>query len=191
VFDDNFGPAQPLSYDEFAGYLLEQGMQESPSLLHGGLSGALAAGVAPQADDCVAAVCAALSLEIRGGLAEQSLQLADATINALGSDEFEYHLFLPDDEDALEERLIGLGDWCRGFLAGYALALAEGEQTGLGDEIAEILKDMAAVAQVAPDSGSEEDEEDAEHDYFDLTEYLRFAVLNLYMDREAARQEEA
>ena len=101
MFDDNFGPAQALSYDEFAGYLLEQGMQESPSLLHGGLCGALAAGVAPAADACVAAVCEALNLELRAGLAEQSLQLADATINAVGSDEFEFHLFLPDDEDAL------------------------------------------------------------------------------------------
>jgi uncharacterized protein YgfB (UPF0149 family) len=174
---------QPLDFDEYADLLLEQGLQLSPAELHGGICAVLVGATERQPDYCLAAVGQALEIDIRGQLAESSLRLIAASERAMGDESFEFHLFLPDDETGIEVRVQALGDWCRGFIAAYALVLVEPEGAGLGEEVAEILKDISAIAEVG--FTDEEDEEEAEHNYFDITEYLRFAVLNLFLDREA------
>ena len=84
---------------------------------------------------------------------------------------------------SIQRTLIALGDWCRGFMAAYALVLVEPEGAGLGEEVAEILKDIGAIADVG--LSGEEDDEEAEGSYFEITEYLRFATLNLYLDNDS------
>jgi len=81
-----------------------------------------------------------------------------------------------------------LADWCRGFVAAFALALTEPEGASLGEEVAEILKDIAAIADVG--FNDEGDAEEAEHSFFEITEYLRFATLNLFLDNEARAESE-
>jgi uncharacterized protein YgfB (UPF0149 family) len=71
-------------------------------------------------------------------------------------------------------------------MAGFALLIAQTDPAGLDDETAEILKDMSAIAGVDADvdvDTGEEDEEEAEHSYFEITEYLRVATMNLYLER--------
>ncbi|MCX2980074.1 hypothetical protein EYC98_04250 [Halieaceae bacterium IMCC14734] len=177
--DSYFDHEQALDFDDYANQLLEQGLQESPAHLHGGICGLLVA--APlEPDHCLAALCQALQLDIRGELAGSSLQLILATTKAMADDQFEFHLFLPDDETEIEQRINALADWCRGFLAGYAMAVTDPGADGLGDEVAEILKDVSAIAEVGMDN--EIDDEEAESSYFELTEFLRFATLNLAQD---------
>ena len=53
---------------------------------------------------------------------------------------------------------------------------------------AEALKDFAAIAQAAVDD--DQDPEDAEQDYAEIVEYLRFAALNVVMDSLARREED-
>ena len=48
-----------------------------------------------------------------------------------------------------------------------------------------MLKDIAAIAQAETGEEDNEDEEAAEEDFFALVEYLRFAILNVYMDRHS------
>jgi uncharacterized protein YgfB (UPF0149 family) len=177
--DQYFDLEQPLDFDDYANQLLEQGLQESPAELHGGICGLLV-GATREPELCLAALCEALGLELLGELAGSSLRLIETTIKALADEEFEFHLFLPDDEIAIEQRIQALADWCQGFLAGYAMAAAEPGAAGLGEEVAEILKDVSAIAEVGMDN--EVDEEEAESSYFELAEYLRFATLNLAQD---------
>jgi uncharacterized protein YgfB (UPF0149 family) len=184
--DRYFDHEQALDFDDYANQLLEQGLLESPAHLHGGICGLLVASPL-KPDHCLAALSQALGLDIRGELAGSSLQLIVATANALADDEFEFHLFLPDDETSIEQRIASLADWCRGFLAGYATAVSDPGADGLGDEVAEILKDVSAIAEVGMDNDI--DAEEAESSYFELTEFLRFATLNLAQD--ALQREEA
>lgn len=181
-FDD-----QPLDFDDYANQILEQGLQLSPAELHGGICGVLAGSGGVEHDYCLAVVSQVLNTEIRGELAESSLKLIAASEAAMASEEFEFHLFLPDDETDIELRVQALGDWCRGFLATYALALTVPDGGTLAEEVAEIIKDVAAIAEV----GFEEieDEEEAERNYFDISEYLRFATLNLYLENAEIRSE--
>lgn len=171
---------QPLDFDEFASQLLEQGAEHSPAHLHGGICGILAGGGDRDAEYCLAAVSQALELGVHGELAENCLKLAVATLQALDDDGFDFQLFLPDDETEMEQRVRALSDWCSGFLSGYALVAAARTGVGVDQESAEILKDVAAMAEAAVDD--EADPEDSEGDFFELTEYLRFAVINMCMN---------
>lgn len=171
---------QPLDFDDIANQLLAEGAQQSPSQLHGGICGILAGAGPVHADDCVAAVAQALDLALHGELADSTLRLADVSRRAMEDAEFDFQLLLPDDEVEMEVRVQALADWCRGFLAGFALVLPN-DRGGVNEETAEVLKDMAAIASAGYDEDA--DEEDAEGDFFELTEYLRFACLNLFMSK--------
>ena len=77
-----------------------------------------------------------------------------------------------DDDAALDERVMALGEWCQGFLFGLGQSGLSNE-TQLTTEIADVLRDLAAVAQV----GLNETAEDDEVSYSELVEYVRVAVL--------------
>jgi uncharacterized protein YgfB (UPF0149 family) len=185
---------QPLDFDDFANQLLEQGAEQSPSHIHGGMCGVLCGGAIPEggtvdAEYCLAAVAQALEMDIHGELAVLSLRLAAVTIGALQDEAFDFHLFLPDDEVEMALRVVALSDWCRAFLSGYALAVTTPDGGALVEDTGEILKDISAIADADADDeiddDDEEAEEEAENQFFELTDYLRFATLNMFMDRLA------
>ncbi len=180
MIEEYFEGQQPLDFDEFADHLVEQGLQMSPSKIHGALCGSLVGNATQDADASLAGLSQALESDLHGALAEACERLVLVTLDALVDEEFEFHLFLPDDEVDLPLRVEALSEWCRGFLAGYAFAVKEPGADTLAEEVSEVLRDMAAIASAELDLN--EDEETSEHDLFELSEYLRFATLNLYMD---------
>ena len=174
---------QALDFDDVANQLLEQGADQSPAHLHGAISGVLAGAGARDPDYCLAAVSQALELDIHGELADSCLRLAELSLNTMADEELDFHPFLPDDEVEIEQRVQALADWCSGLLSGYALAVVEPATGGLGEEIAEVLKDVTAIAEATVDA--EIDAEESENQFFELTEYLRFAARSLFMDAMA------
>ena len=52
-----------------------------------------------------------------------------------------------------------------------------------------MLRDIAAMAQAEP--ADDESEEDAEDSYIELVEYLRVAVVNVFMDTGCAHPAES
>jgi yecA family protein len=174
---------RPLDFDDFANQLLAAGAQESPAYLHGGLCGVYAGAGPVTPEDCLAAVSQALDMPLQGELAESCLQLAGFTAAALEDEEFGFQLYLPGDEVDIDQRVQALSDWCRGFLAGYALVATSDSDAGLDKESGESLADIAAIAEAAVDA--EADDEESESHYYEISEYLRFATLNLFMNRLA------
>ena len=103
------------------------------------------------------------------------LGLFDDTQDVLLDDEFEIELFLPeDDESNLIERVDALRQWCKGFLFGIGFA---NKATKFSQQTQEILKDVAEITKL--DADIELEDEEAENDFMELTEYLRAAVLAL------------
>ena len=103
------------------------------------------------------------------------LGLFDDVQDILLNDEFEFDLFLPDDEESdLLERIDGLREWCKGFLFGVGFANIK---TNFSPQLQEILKDISEITKL--DTDIEIEDEDAENDFMELTEYLRAAVLAL------------
>ncbi len=186
--DDLFGKTVVFDFDEFANHLIEQGLQSSPAEIHGCLTGLLASGAAVEAELALVALADVLDLTVHGELAGQTMELYTVTASALQDDEFDFHPLLPDDETAISERSTSLAGWCSGFIGGFALGTAAAPDTrsGRAKDIKEILEDIEAFSQVAVDEDF--DEEEAEESFFDIVEYLRFAVLNVHLDSQSAQE---
>jgi uncharacterized protein len=179
MFDQSGDEIGVFDIDELANHLLEQGLDSSPSCLHGCLCGLLAAGAPAQAEAGLALMSQALEINLHGELAGQMLQLYQVTAAALEDEEFDFHPLLPDDDVDIETRTTAVADWAGGFLTGFAQV----NQAQVGQDSSEILKDYAAIAEAGLDE--EDDEEESESAYMEIVEYLRFASLNIFMDSRA------
>jgi yecA family protein len=179
LHDEFDSGAGAVSFEELADHLLEQGLQSSPSAVHGCLCGLLSAGASHQEEYGLDALAGALDLAPHGELAGRVMQLYTATAAALQDETFDFHPLLPADDSAIADRVEALAEWCKGFLAGFAHARG-GAPPALSDDSSEILEDFAAIAQAGLEERDEEEE--SESSYMELVEYLRFATLNLFMD---------
>lgn len=99
-------------------------------------------------------------------------RLFEETRRLLGSDEFEFDLFLPEDDASLIEQVEALKNWCRGFLFGVGSSTAV---SNWPKDVREILKDIAEFTKLDANVEGEEDE----RAFVEITEYLRSAVLLL------------
>jgi len=100
------------------------------------------------------------------------VRLFEETRDLLASDEFEFDLFLPEDEAPLIEQVEALRSWCRGFLFGVGSGTSA---TNWSKDAREILKDIAEFTRLDVNAEGEEDE----RAFVEVTEYLRSAVLLL------------
>lgn len=100
------------------------------------------------------------------------VRLFEETRRLLGSDEFEFDLFLPEEDTSLVEQVDALKSWCRGFLFGIGSG-ASGSKWP--KEARDILKDIAEFTKLDANAEGEEDEQA----FMEITEYLRSAVLLL------------
>ena len=73
-------------------------------------------------------------------------------------------------------------------MSGFAYVIGGDEETAaaLSQDTGEVLKDIAAMAQAYADDASEEDAEDS---YIELVEYLRAAVVNVFLDSMATAED--
>jgi yecA family protein len=177
-----------FDFEEFADHLLEQGVQVSPGQLHGCVSGLLSAGASTEPEYGLDALEQSLSLHLHGEFADRVMQLYSFTALALGDEAFSFLPLLPDDEDDLALRTAALASWCDGFLAGFAyeVATADSNASALSQDTAEVLTDIAAMAQAV--TTEEEGEDEAEDSFFELVEYLRVAVVNIFLECSAGTE---
>ncbi len=105
--------------------------------------------------------------------------LFEDTRNLLISDEFTFQPLLPDELAPLGEQIDALRDWCQGFLYGIGTA---SPTTHWPNEIHEIVKDITEFTKLQ----SNAENEDAENDLMELTEYLRAAVIFLHTELNSA-----
>jgi yecA family protein len=111
-------------------------------------------------------------------LAREGLDILAAlhgeTVRQLSNTVLDFHPLLPPDDAPLDERVLGLGEWCQGFLMG----LTEGGITDLAKlpaDSAEVVNDMAEIARAGGyEFGEGEEDESA---YSEILEYVRTGVL--------------
>ncbi len=96
------------------------------------------------------------------------------TVRQLENTLLDFHPLLPDEDEALEERVVALAEWVQGFLLG----LAEGgsaDPDKLPEDSAEIVRDFAHIAGAESYEFGESDEDESA--YTELLEYVRTGVL--------------
>lgn len=116
--------------------------------------------------------------------AYQCLQsVYEQTLAGLHSEDLDFELLLPDDGASLAERTESLAAWCSGFLSGLGLGGLP-EQSGLSEELSELLDDMAQIARVNFDLENPDEGENVAFE--EVVEYLRIGVLFVHDELQPA-----
>ena len=72
-------------------------------------------------------------------------ELLNATKAQLADEDMGFSLWLPNDEEMLEERTMALAQWCSGFLAGLGSSGDEALKA-MSDDANEALKDLQQIS---------------------------------------------
>jgi len=167
-----------ITQEELTNGLREAGAVADASELHGYLVGRLITGHTLHTEKGlqILADYLGISREDLAPLESDLSQMALTTNTTLDQDVFSFRLLLPDDDMAISARLEALSDWCQGFLVGI------GSSAGLGtskvmEEDSDVVSDLVAITQISCD---EEDSEDNENMFFEVSDYVRLAVLQLF-----------
>lgn len=179
------------SWDEAADGLFNAGLNLNPSALHGAMAGLLGAGFSPHTDQhfsaTVAALEKALAIDLTGDLVDFVSRLSLSTLSAIEDADYTFQPLLPPEDSPLEERLLSISEWSRGFLSGFTQGITLREAAGepIPGMTAEALKDMAAIAQV---DTAETDSEEAERQLEDIIEFIRFAAINIVSEAQSLQE---
>lgn len=148
-----------------------------PGEVHGTICGLLCANTAAPAETWIKSLWPHLPEGdmLVGEAIEIFKQLHTATRAQLNDPACDFQLLLPDDDISLDARVHALGDWCQGFLVGLSLGGIT-DFSPLPEDAREIAEDLVEIARAGTSYQLEGNEED-EHAYADLMEYLRVGVL--------------
>lgn len=168
-------PVPSVSFDELSNTLLPLGTVNSPSELQGLLCGKLCGGA--RLTEVSWLLEAVEFLDFSNAPDEKVRHLLTRLFHATRlqlHSELGLRLMLPDDDSDMGERIAALGQWCHGFLTGLGTT---GARENLSEEARETLQDLAAIVHITAD-----DEDEDEHDYMEVTEYVRMAATSLFYE---------
>jgi len=153
---------------------------------HGALCGILCAQGATEATRWLVHVLGEQGEDGRPALkdaAARLMQVYQFTIEQINDAEIEFDLYLPDDDDPLEERVEALSSWCQGFIYGLAVGGIR-QDTDLPDDTRELLRDIIEISQMSQASIEAEQEcEEMEEDeiaFMEVVEYVRMGTVLIY-----------
>lgn len=170
-----------LDFDEVCDLFVAAGAHNSPAEMHGLLVGELAAGRRMEPARWLEAAREFMDSD-QEFTAEQQEQLQFiylATLAALADENLGFYPLLANDDAPLEDRLETLAAWCQGFLAGFALV--ERRLGELPEEVSDALGDLAAISQIGMND-NEEFDASADDDFANILEYIRLAVMNIFLE---------
>jgi uncharacterized protein YgfB (UPF0149 family) len=175
--------SQENDFDWLANVYNRQGAINHPSELHGLLIGEITGGIQRTANDFLAQVLEhmgvdELNVNAQANVVEDLLSFYNKVCEGIDKDSSSFALLLPDDDYALQERLESLVLWVRGFLEGVAISASERLNKAPKD-LQEILQDLVEICQL--DTRIDASEE-GEREFFEVSEYARIGVLNLYAE---------
>ncbi len=170
-------------FDWLANVYNTQGAINHPSELHGLLFGGLASGMRLNSADWLDIVVEhmgvdALDTSRQTRLEEDLISFYQSVDQAVENDSNSFALFLPDDDYEISQRVEALTLWVRGFLEGLALS-ANASLSALDEDLQEILRDFVDISQLDLRVSASEA---AEKEFFEICEYVRVGVLNIYAE---------
>ena len=113
-----------------------------------------------------------------GALVDAMVDAWERTARQLEDEELGFELWLPDDDEPIEDRTISLAQWCSGFLAGLGSGCTLED---LSEDAREALQDLMEIsrAEVASGPGHAAGSEEDESAYAEIVEYVRIVTLSL------------
>ena len=181
-------------WDEIADQLFNTGQTLNQSELHGVLVGLMGAGFDPDdqhhLEQTLASVEKAVGVQLQGELVDIVSRLNLATLSAIVDTDYAFRVLLPDDDDPIEQRLRSFSNWVTGFISGFTEGMTVRQAAGLAieTEVAQVLKDFAAIAQVETD---QVETEEAERQLEELVDYVRLAARSIVQDAINQRESQS
>lgn len=172
-------------WEEIADQLFNAGQTLNPSELHGALVGLMGAGFDPDdrhhLEQTLVSVEKAVGVQLQGELVDMVSRLNLSTMSAIVDTDYAFRLLIPDDDDPIEQRLRSFSNWVTGFISGFTEGMTVRDATGVAiqSEVADVLKDFAAIAQVESD---QVETEEAERELEELLDYVRLAAVSIVQD---------
>lgn len=169
-------------HDELADLFLLLGALQPPAELHGYAAGFLAAGGRLDREAWLSHCRELLDCDAPNpDQGDQLYEVYRSALESLEGGDITLDLLLPDEEFDLDQRIASLGQWCQGFLTGFAMAGKSGalKSDQASDDLSEALSDLAAIAQISADEAGDEE---GEQDFFSICEYVRVAAMSVYLE---------
>lgn len=94
----------------------------------------------------------------------------------LASPELDFDLLLPDSYLPLPDRAVALGEWCHGFLNGFALG-QNTEMVMADEEGKDLIENFTRICHIEAGETADESDEQA---LFELVEYVRMGIIYIY-----------
>ncbi len=114
------------------------------------------------------------------------IQIHQMSVEQMNDSDAEFELMLPDDDEPLEARIEALGTWCQGFVYGLAVGGIK-EDTELPEDSKELIKDIIEISRAgyvvdeeAEMAVMEDDDEEDEVAFMEVSEYVRMGILLIY-----------
>jgi len=176
-------PKHPLmNYDLWTTALDQNALMASAAELHGLVAGMLSAGVPADANQILPVLHDFLNdgQAVNAALKSQISELISETARQLADEELGFNPLLPDDDDALTERLEALTEWAQSFLVGFAIQ--QHDLSILAEEVRDAIEQLTEVTRIdiyTPDDSSEADNEES---YFLVLEHVRVMVLTCFSE---------
>ena len=185
-----------ITFEALDRILVPVGALNSPSELHGMLSGKLIGGQRLNEEEWLVEALSFLDIitseeegvvgDPEGKVQTELARLYAATLAQLKDSSYSFQLLLPDDDAKLVDRTRSIGEWCHGFLSGFGSSGIAGEAS-FSDESADGLRDIAAIVGVEVESDAEDDSA-AESNFYEITEYVRLVSLTLFSEFGGSQQ---
>lgn len=160
------------SFDEINQLLAKYNCFYSPSEVHGIAVGLLCVNVRATNEDWLAHIYAESEIPI--GDKESDRFFESIREELMEAHSFSFKLLLPDDEDAIADRVEAMQEWTQGFLLGVAMGGLQ-DFKGLPEDSRELLKDFNDISGSTDLEFAEDDE--SEEAYLQIVEYLRVGSL--------------
>ncbi len=181
---ENNGDSTILDYDSLAQGLRDLEAVCDAAECHGMVCGQLCRGASISAAELLEQILGRTAGDDRIRMAQAARLLESMLMNtaeALRSEDFSFEPLLPDAAQALSQRAMALGQWCDGFLFGFALG-GELREDSLSNEALEGLRDLRDFTRIDVDGLMDEADESA---YMEVMEYLRMVAMMLFQELQA------
>jgi hypothetical protein len=106
-------------------------------------------------------------------------ELLNASRGQFSDEDFGFELWLPADDEMIEDRTMSLAQWCAGFMAALGSG-GKGSLQPLSEDAQEAVRDLGQIARADVTDASESEEDEAA--LAEIVEYLRVAVLLIRED---------
>lgn len=152
---------------------------QHPVEVHGALVGLICGGVEQNSHAWVAPLMDLMNdgKPLEASLAHLISELYQDTVARLTDFEFGFTLLLPEEEVPLSHRVEALSLWTQSFLTGIAIIQPKLNQAS--EDVREVIRDLAEIAQVEFDVAEDEESEAA---YAELQEFVRMAAILCYSE---------